>query len=104
MAQSVEQGGKVLNLFARVAGKSSQDFAKEFKAAPAEAIADFIKGIAHSREAALPILTTMDALIGKGYRFKDTWLRMSNEIGILDGSFERERKGMSENAELTRQT
>ncbi len=50
IAASVEKGGSRLELFAKTAGMSADQFAQKWKSTPAEALAAFVKGLANAEQ------------------------------------------------------
>lgn len=50
IAASIEKGGARLEMFAKTAGMSADEFAQKWKASPAEALAAFVKGLANAEK------------------------------------------------------
>jgi TP901 family phage tail tape measure protein len=86
IASSVDAGGKKLAAFAEVAGQSSEDFARSFKTAPAEAVTAFIRGLARIDEEGGSVFATLDRLGLGGIRVRDALLRSAGAGDLLSNS------------------
>src|SRR3546814_585183 len=50
IAASVDEGGARVEMFAKVAGMSADDFSAKWRTAPSEALAAFVKGLSKDRK------------------------------------------------------
>lgn len=74
IANAVDQGGKELEAFAEVSGKSGDEFFRAFKETPHVAIQDFIKGLAKIRASGQNIFAVLEKLNLQEIRLRDTVL------------------------------
>lgn len=77
MSSAVSQGGEALKEFARIAGRSSEEFAEIWRRKPIEAMDLFIKGLARVRSEGGDLNLTMGELGTEGIRVADTLKRLS---------------------------
>ncbi|MCC6696307.1 MAG: phage tail tape measure protein [Candidatus Hydrogenedentes bacterium] len=103
VAQAVFQGGESLNEFAKIAGKSSEDFAKAFRETPAEAITLFLEGLGKMKDAGGNLFGTIQDLVGKQSQLRDTLLRTSTAGDMVRNTLELSRNAWSENNALTKE-
>ena len=83
ITEAVETGGEKLDEFARVAGRSSAQFAADFKSGPADAIRDFIAGL-KQLSAGENVFAVFGELGQDSERVKRALLAFSNGVSKLD--------------------
>lgn len=96
IAASVEDGGDRLELFARTAGMSAQDFADKWRKAPSEALAAFVTGLSNAESQGTSTLGVLSELEITEVRMRDALLRSSAAAGefsqaMADGNEEFEK-------------
>lgn len=98
MNTAVAEGNEELEVFARTAGLSVQEFARQFREAPAEAFARFVDGL---REAGDSAATVLDELGLGNERTIRSFLSLANAGDLLRESIERGNRAWEENRALT---
>lgn len=101
MANAVATGGKSLNNFALVSGKSAKDFQQAFKADAASAVVDFVEGLGRMSEAGENTFAVLDALGLSEIVVRDALLRASGAGDLLRESLELGTRAWEENTALT---
>ena len=74
IAASVSAGGDRLEQFARISGMSGEQFAKQWKTAPGEALAGFVQGLANAESKGTDTLTVLAELGITEVRMRDALL------------------------------
>jgi TP901 family phage tail tape measure protein len=100
IAKSVSAGGKDLDEFAKVAGVSSEDFARSFKGAPADAIATFVEGLGRIDKEGGDVFATLETLGQTDIRTTRALLNMANSGDVLRNSLELGNEAWDENTAL----
>lgn len=77
IASSVDEGGERLEMFAKTAGVSAQDFAAKWKSDPAAALALFVKGLANAESQGKSTIGILSDLGITEVRMRDALLRSS---------------------------
>ena len=77
IAASVEDGGERLEMFAKTAGVSAQDFASKWKSDPAAALSLFVKGLADAESQGKSTIGILSDLGITEVRMRDALLRSS---------------------------
>lgn len=86
MAKAVSQNGDDLQVWARVAGMSGEEFARRWKAAPAQALTDFVTGLGRMQAAGQDIFTVLDQLGESDIRTSRALLSMAVSGDLLTDS------------------
>lgn len=81
---AVASGGESLNEFARVAGRSSEEFKHLFGTDAAAATQLFIAGLGRLKAEGANVNATIEGLVGKNIILKDTLLRLSGAGDLLN--------------------
>lgn len=100
IAMSVSAGGEELDQFAKVAGVSSEAFAKSFKDDPADAIATFVEGLARIDAEGGDVFATLSDLGQSDVRVSQALLGMANSGDLLRKSLELGGVAWKENTAL----
>lgn len=101
MQLAVEQGGKDLKNFAKVAGMSAEDFRKAFEQDAARAIMAFLKGLSTAEERGMSAIAILDEMGIKESRLRDTLLRAAGAYDVFNNAVELGNKAWKENTALT---
>lgn len=101
MQLAVEQGGKDLIYFAKVAGMSAEDFRKAFEQDAARAITAFLKGLSTAEERGMSAIAILDEMGIKEVRLRDTLLRAAGAYDVFNNAVELGNKAWKENTALT---
>lgn len=100
ISQSVTDGGDKLALFAKVAGKSTSDFARMFQVDAAGAVTAFISGLGDMQRSGQDVFAVLDSLQLAEIRVRDTLLRSAQASGLLAHSVQLGTDAWSENLAL----
>lgn len=100
LQSAVENGGKALDDFARVANMSAEDFAKAFKEDAAGAIVAFITGLNDTERLGKSTLGVIEDLGMTEVRLRDTMLRAAGAGDLLSKSLEIGTAAWDENSAL----
>lgn len=100
MGKAAATGAEELEVFARVAGMSAQDFATAFREDPAEAFATFIDGLAGIQAAGGDVFSTLDDLGLADVRVSQALLGMSSAGDLLRESLELGAQAWADNTAL----
>lgn len=100
MQQAVVMGGDKLNLFAKVAGKSGDEFASAFRENAADAIASFVTGLGEMSARGENTIATLGKLGLSEIRVRDTLLRTSSASDQLNASLETGRTAWEDGTAL----
>jgi len=103
MQLAAEKGGKPLKEFAKVAGMSSQDFAKAYKEDATGALLSFIKGLSTSEERGISAIKVLDDMGITEVRMRDSLLRAASASGIFSDAIGLGTKAWDENIALTKE-
>lgn len=98
---AVARGGDDLEKFARIAGKSSADFAKLFREDAASAVEQFILGLGRVQKEGGNLVTTLDELGIKEIRQSDTLRRLALNTDNVTKALSDARLGWRENTALS---
>ncbi|MBT2485816.1 MULTISPECIES: phage tail tape measure protein [unclassified Microbacterium] len=101
MAASVEEGGERLEMFASTAGISAQAFADQWRAAPSEAMALFVKGLANAEAQGSSALGVLAELGITEVRMRDALLRSSAAADIFSEAMAQGNSEVEANNALT---
>lgn len=101
MAKEFDEGQSKIDLFAKVAGMSSEQFAKTFKEKPIEAINAFVKGLGEMSKRGENVNTVLSDLGITELRETDTLKRLSGGQDILSNAINDANKAWDENNALT---
>ena len=97
---AVDGGSDKLEGFAKVAGMSADDFAQKWKPSPADAMESFVQGLARVKESGGNVSATLDELVIKGLRERDTLLRLSGAAELLGDAFDTGNAAFEKNSAL----
>ena len=100
IAVSVSEGGAELELFAEVAGMTSDEFSVAFKDAPADAIASFLEGLGKINAAGGDVFGTLTELGQSDVRVRQALLGMANSGDLLRKSLELGSEAWEDNLAL----
>lgn len=103
MAQAVKMGGKSLDMFAAVAGMSSQQFKSSFEKDAASALISFIEGLGRMSKAGENTFGVLDKLQLSEIRVRDALLRASGAGDLFRNSMELGTKAWEENTALQKE-
>ena len=101
MVKEFDEGQSKIDLFAKVAGMSSEQFAKTFKEKPIEAINAFVKGLGEMSKRGENVNTVLSDLGITELRETDTLKRLSGGQDILSNAIKDANKAWDENNALT---
>lgn len=101
MASDVDQGGKRLKEFARIAGMSTSDFRKAFEEDAATAIFTFLGGLGDLSEQGESAFQIIDELGLSEIRLRDTILRSSSARDMANDALKTANQAWEENIALT---
>lgn len=101
IASSVDKGGDRVKMFAEVAGMSADAFSDKWKAAPGEALAAFVKGLANAESQGKSTFGILEELGITEVRMRDALLRSSSAADQFSAAMEQGNKAMAENTALT---
>lgn len=101
MATAVENGGKNLNEFAKVAGMTANEFKKCFEEDAVTAISKFIIGLGDTEKAGKSTLAMLNDLGFDEVRLRDTMLRAANASDVFTTAINTGNKAWEENNALT---
>lgn len=96
----VLSGGEDLWKFAKIAGKSADEFAASWKKNPQEAIIDFVKGLKRFKEEGKDVTAHLQDMDINSVREIDTLQRLAGAGDLLGDAFKSANKGFSENKAL----
>ncbi|WP_278043319.1 phage tail tape measure protein [Streptococcus agalactiae] len=96
----VLSGGEDLWKFAKIAGKSADEFAASWKRNPQEAIIDFVKGLKRFKEEGKDVTAHLQDMDINSVREIDTLQRLAGAGDLLGDAFKSANKGFSENKAL----
>ena len=97
----VLSGGKNLEGFAKIAGKSASDFAEQWKSEPQEAILSFVKGLDEVGKAGGDVTSALKDLGITSTQEIDTLLRLSGASETLASALDISKEGWEKNIALT---
>jgi TP901 family phage tail tape measure protein len=100
MATSVNEGGEKLDLFAQVAGKSSDEFASAWRSDPVAALNLFVQGLGRMNAAGGDVFGTLEQLSLSEVRTRDALLRLSSAGDLLTSSLDDGARAWEENTAL----
>ncbi|WP_188756147.1 phage tail tape measure protein [Microbacterium album] len=83
IAASVEEGGDRVAMFAKTAGMSAEEFSKQWRTAPSEALAAFVKGLANAEAQGSSTLGVLAELGITEVRMRDALLRSSSAADMF---------------------
>jgi len=101
IASSVEAGGDRLEMFASVAGVSASQFAEQWRTAPSEALAAFVKGLSNAEAQGSSTLGVLAELGITEVRMRDALLRSSSAADMFSGAMARGNEEFEANNALT---
>lgn len=100
IANSVADGGDKLELFAKVAGMSADQFAQAFKTDAAGAMISFIEGLKRVSDSGENVFAVLDGLDLGEIRVRDALLRASGAGDLFRQSLEDGARAMQQNIAL----
>jgi TP901 family phage tail tape measure protein len=103
MQLAVETGSAALDDFARVAGMTADEFARQFREDAAEAIAAFITGLSNMNEEGISSIRTLQEMGITELRLRDTLLRTSNAGELVTSAINMANSAWEENTALTKE-
>lgn len=103
VSASVSEGGAKLDEFARIAGVSSEAFARMFKENPASAITAFVTGLNRMQQSGEDVLPVLEDLGYKEVRLRDALLRSSSAAGVFSSAMQTGNAAYKENTALTKE-
>lgn len=103
IANSVAKGGEQLELFAAVAGMTSEQFSKAFQEDAAEAIIFFIEGLNEISKSGINVFAVLDELGLSEIRVRDALLRASGAGDLFRESMKIGTQAWEENIALARE-
>jgi len=103
MAESVNAGGEELELFAAVAGTTTDEFAMRFETDAVGALDQFIQGLASLDAAGGDVFAVLDELGLDAIRVRDALLLASNAGDLLPDAIERGNAAWEANNALTKE-
>lgn len=103
ISNSVADGGKSLNEFARIAGMDAAAFKKAFQTDAAGATVAFISGLQRLKGEGENVNATIEGVIGKSIIIKDTLLRASGAGDMLTSTLQLGNKAWQENSALIKE-
>jgi TP901 family phage tail tape measure protein len=103
MQLAVETGSAALEDFARVAGMTTDQFARQFREDAAEAIAAFITGLSNMNEEGISSIRTLQEMGITELRLRDTLLRTSNAGELVTSAINMANSAWEENTALTKE-
>lgn len=103
IAQAVETGSDSLRGFAKVAGVSTDEFSRAFRADAAGAIAQFVQGLSTLEDRGGSVFAVLDQLGLADVRVRDALLRASAGSEILSESLRRGSQAWQDNTALTKE-
>ena len=98
MNDVVRDGGKELEIFAKLSGKSSEEFVNTWENDPVQAFNDFVKILSSSGKDASVVI---EELIGSNERLKRAFLTIAGSGDLLTQTIDRSNKAFQENTALT---
>lgn len=98
--EAVRGGGEGLEAFARVAGTTAQDFAQQFRAAPAQAMDAFIQGLGRMNTSGQDVFATLNDLGMSEILLRDALLRLAGAGDLLTESITIGNEAWDENSAL----
>ena len=101
MQLAAEKGGGALDDFAKVAGMSSEEFAKAYKDDATGALMTFIDGLSKSEERGISAIKVLDDMDIKEVRLRDSLLRAANASGVFTDALDIGQNAWEENTALT---
>ncbi|HEO8011533.1 TPA: phage tail tape measure protein [Streptococcus agalactiae] len=96
----VLSSGEDLWKFAKIAGKSADEFAASWKKNPQEAIIDFVKGLKRFKDEGKDVTAYLKDMDINSVREIDTLQRLAGAGDLLGDAFKSANKGFSENKAL----
>jgi TP901 family phage tail tape measure protein len=97
---AVARGGAELEAFARIAGKSSTEFAQIFKDDAVKAIDLFIGGLRRARDAGTDLTVLLDSVNIKEVRQSDTLRRLAGDYENFSKTVDQSREAFEKNTAL----
>lgn len=100
---AVASGGKELSMFAKISGKTSKEFADNFKNNASGAIVDFTEGLGDLQKRGVNITGILDKLEMSDIRVRDSLLRASGAGDVFRRSLEMGSLAWQENTALNKE-
>lgn len=100
MAKSIATGGEELKVFARVSGKTTEQFSKDFKENAAESVIQFMEGLGRLSASGADVFTMMEQMGMDGIRMTDVMLRASGAGDLFRKSLETGTQAWKDNTAL----
>lgn len=103
MSKAANQGGASLELFARIAGRSAQDFAKFFHEDASGALVEFVEGLDRAGDSGVNLFGVLSQLSLDEIRVRDALLRTAGAGGLLRKELDLGNKAWKDNTALTKE-
>lgn len=100
ISKAVALGGKDLENYAKVAGKTADEFTKIFKKDSTEAVLQFVEGLGNIDKAGGNLFLTLDKLGVKEVRLRDALLRTASASELVRESINTGREAWEKNTAL----
>jgi TP901 family phage tail tape measure protein len=101
IAASVDEGGERVELFAKTAGMSADEFANKWRTDPAAALSAFVKGLSNAEAQGSSTLGVLAELGITEVRMRDALLRSSAAADMFSGAMARGNQEFEDNNALT---
>lgn len=98
--QATQQGGEDLELFAEVAGQSSEQFVQSFQEDAASAISAFLEGIGRIKNEGGNVISVLDKLQLSDVRLASTVLALANNTELLNDALATSSNAWQKNTAL----
>lgn len=103
IAASVEEGGDRLEMFAKTAGMSADQFAQKWRTAPSEALSAFVKGLANAEAQGTSALGVLQELGITEVRMRDALLRSASAADMFSGAMAKGNDEFTDNLALLKE-
>lgn len=103
IANAVDEGGEKLQLFAKVAGMTTDEFVNRFKKDAADAVIAFVEGLGRMRDSGENVFATLEKLGLSEILLRDALLRAAGAGDLLRESIELGSQAWEENNALTKE-
>lgn len=100
IGRAVDAGSDSLELYAKTAGMTAEEFAATWRSAPTEALQGFVKGLDGVVESGGNVTAILDDLNIKGIRESNTIKSLALASDVLDGAVNKANKAFEDNVAL----
>lgn len=101
--KNIVNAGVDLENFAKVSGKTTEEFKKQWKDDAAGALSDFIKGLGNAEEQGESAITMLSEMGLTEVRLRDSLLRAANAGNLFNNAIETGTNAWKENTALTKE-